>query len=386
MDSESGATRELLEILRLAGAEWSDRAWRGCTVKPSSEKDNLDIQKPAFCYFWEAGDSPVEVAFVRRGRVPARKSRTMLIEIGIGQIRVSIPGRHPLIISDIDPAVSERMVDLIPGDKRSTTGKTHSWHEELGLVSAAMRLIVLSGQAVLEIKDSTGDLAKEPSLGVALHDWFGRTQGSPRKLADAAEKFARKPRQLVRQLKKTTGAGFTEHLNLHRVVLARSLLIRTDYSVVEIARECGFKSREPFIRLFNKSFGWTPLQFRKAWRQISLSGEESPALCRVSGRMDVQWLPDQEPIESSQASEDHPPITLVISNALQELVELSRIGPHGQLLRHEVLDSGRMVVVPETHGGAQWHVRAMDSGRSGLFMTPGSHAGAVISSETLHPK
>lgn len=386
MDSKSGATRELLEILRLAGAEWTDRSWRTCVVKPSSDEGDLGIDKPTFCYFWEAGDSPVEVAFVTHGRVAARKSRTMLIEIGRRLIRVSIPGRKPLVVPDLDPVVSERMAELIPNDTQAAKGSSHPWHDELELVSAAMRLIALSGQAVLGPTNSGNDSAADSSLAADLHDWLGHNPGKPIKLADAAQRFGRNPRPLVRLLKRTTGTGFTEHLNLHRLMLARSLLMRTDRSVVDIARECGFNSREPFIRSFSKAFDWTPLQFRKAWIHASFSGEEAPELCRISGRTDVRWLPDHESDAPAQAAGDHPAITLVVGNALQELVELSKVTSHGQLIRHEILESGRMVVVAETRGGSLWHAQAMDSGRSGYFVTPDSHAEAVIGSDTLGSK
>lgn len=383
MDGHSRAARELLEILRLAGTEWMARPWRTCTVEPSSEADALGIDKPAFCYFWEAGDSPVEVAFVTRGGVPARKSRTLLIEVGMGSIRIAIPGRPPLLIPDLEVGIAARMSGLIPLEKDAAPTTGHPWHDELERVSAAMRLIVLARRAALDILDSADDAPVDSAVARRLHDWFDRTAGSPAQLADAAKLFGRNPRQFIRLLKKTTGTGFTEHLNLHRLMRARSLLMRTDRSVVDIARECGFRSREPFIRSFSKALGWTPLQFRKAWMQASISGEEAPELFRIADRSDVQWLPAGEPEAPSQPAGKPVPITLVVGNALREIVELSEVTPHRRHLRHDLLEHGRMIVIPETHGGTLWHVHAVESRRSAYFQAPDSPARAVISSDTL---
>jgi AraC-like DNA-binding protein len=249
-----------------------------------------------------------------------------------------------------------------------------------------MRLIVLAGRAALDTvepaKDSSGDFA----VVNRLHDWFARNPGSPAHLADAAKQSGKAPRQLVRVLKKTTGTGFAEHLNLHRLMLARFLLMRTDRSVVDIARECGFSSREPFIRSFSKALGWTPLQFRKAWMEASFSSEEAPELFQLAGRSDVQWLPTDESEPPSPSAGKPVPITLVVGNALQEIVELSEVTPHGRHLRHDLLDQGRMVLIPATRGGSIWHVQAMESRRSGYFLAPDSPALAVVSSDPLGGK
>lgn len=60
------------------------------------------------------------------------------------------------------------------------------------------------------------------------------------------------------------GMGITDYIRLQRIRVAKSLLRTTDKSVLQISCEVGIKDVNYFIRLFKKTEGITPLQYRKA--------------------------------------------------------------------------------------------------------------------------
>lgn len=63
--------------------------------------------------------------------------------------------------------------------------------------------------------------------------------------------------------KKECGCTLTEYLNNKRINHSMSLLQKTDKLIYEIAYESGFQEPNYFIRLFKKSTGKTPSQYRK---------------------------------------------------------------------------------------------------------------------------
>lgn len=57
--------------------------------------------------------------------------------------------------------------------------------------------------------------------------------------------------------------GFTQYINLLRVMEAKTLLTETSSSVSQIAMECGFNSLCTFNRAFRKNTKQTPTEYRK---------------------------------------------------------------------------------------------------------------------------
>ena len=249
-----------------------------------------------------------------------------------------------------------------------------------------MRLAALTREAAAAAAGPDRGTKRSPrkdQLVTQLHEWLRPNLEKSVKLGDAAKRFGKSPRQLIRILKETTGAGFAEHLTMHRLTLARALLMRSGQSVMDVARASGFNSREQFIRSFNKAFGWTPLQFRKAWNQAALSDAELAQLCQVSERSPVEWLPVGTVAASPDEDHEGEPHTVVVANALHEIVELFWVTPQGKRARIDVLERGGMVFVNRDNGGSCWIVRSPGSGRERYFRTPDDHALGVITAATM---
>ena len=68
--------------------------------------------------------------------------------------------------------------------------------------------------------------------------------------------------QLNRKVKAVTGYTTTEYILQIRISMAKQLLVKTDYSIGDIAARIGIEDVAYFSSLFKKSTGKTPTAFR----------------------------------------------------------------------------------------------------------------------------
>jgi len=381
--------QDILNVLDAAGPQWAElQAWRVTPIE-SSANGAITVHGPAFIYRWENGLGPVKVSFwtQQEGRIASGPGHLLAIEPGLGTIRLKLPGREPMVIGAVEPAIYQQIGELTAEAQSSVQGQGgERWSRDLIIVSAAMKLAALTREAAATASAPDRGTKRSPrkdQLVTQLHEWLRPNLEKSVKLGDAAKRFDKSPRQLIRILKETTGAGFAEHLTMHRLTLARALLMRSGQSVMEVARASGFNSREQFIRSFNKAFGWTPLQFRKAWNQAALSDAELVQLCQVSERSNVEWLASGSVASSPDEDHEGEPHTVVVANALHDIVELFWVTPQGKRARIDVLERGGMVFVNRDTGGSCWIIRVPVSGKERYFRTPDDHALAVVTAEQM---
>lgn len=79
----------------------------------------------------------------------------------------------------------------------------------------------------------------------------------------AARAVGMSPSHFSHMLTAHTGQSFTKIMTHLRVDRARELLARTDKSLVHIAFECGFSDQSYFSRVFRKTTGATPADYRR---------------------------------------------------------------------------------------------------------------------------
>lgn len=87
---------------------------------------------------------------------------------------------------------------------------------------------------------------------------------TPLKLADLAKVACFSEYHFHRVFRAMTGETVNDFTNRLRLEKAARLLKRTGQSATEIALECGFSSSATFSRAFNKSFGTSPIKYRKS--------------------------------------------------------------------------------------------------------------------------
>ncbi len=78
-----------------------------------------------------------------------------------------------------------------------------------------------------------------------------------------ADKYFLSKYYLSRMFKEITGYTFRDYLILHRLSVAKDMLIHTTNSVTDICFYSGFNNINHFIRIFKKYENHTPVQFRK---------------------------------------------------------------------------------------------------------------------------
>ena len=82
-------------------------------------------------------------------------------------------------------------------------------------------------------------------------------------LAVLAEKFHLNPQYISQLFKSEIGVGFLTYLTNTRLEKAKKLLVSTSLSVAEIAEQCGYGDYRVFSKVFKKTEGITPSQFKR---------------------------------------------------------------------------------------------------------------------------
>ncbi|MEP4076629.1 helix-turn-helix transcriptional regulator [Haloferula sp.] len=381
--------KDSFPLFKSLASGWS--AGRGSAVEPAmgnTVTGGLEASGPGFLYRWDNNHDPVLITFFPEGTYQvAAGEKDNLLFIGAGRDGLSVHhSQLPSHVIKTSCSTFQQQLEEIMSDVRNCKGSELANHRDtLTTISAAQRLIALGHDAHSE--RSNGKKAiKVPAKNrfvAELHEWLALELENSVKLGDAASHFNKSPRQLIRVLKETTNAGFAEHLTMHRLILARTLLMRTDESILEVAKRSGFNSREQFIRSFSKALGWTPLQFRKTWNKTSLSNGDLGSLCQINGRKTVEWQALGQPHTSTTEGSQARPHTLVVANALHEIVELFSIDSAGKPTRAEVLDRGSMAFINRATENSCWLIRTSESSFERFFITPDQHALALVSPEMM---
>lgn len=93
-------------------------------------------------------------------------------------------------------------------------------------------------------------------------------------LSDMAEQFHLSSKYFSKYFKEHFHLTFSEYVGHLRIDRARELLENTDFSVTEIAAQCGFSGISFFIRRFTEANGCSPLK----WRQQHKNAEKHASI------------------------------------------------------------------------------------------------------------
>lgn len=69
----------------------------------------------------------------------------------------------------------------------------------------------------------------------------------------------------TRLFKQYADTSFYKYLNQKRIAHAKNLLVNKDYSVLEVALQCGFSNLSSFLRMFKQLTGCTPTELRRMY-------------------------------------------------------------------------------------------------------------------------
>ena len=95
-------------------------------------------------------------------------------------------------------------------------------------------------------------------------NYIKNNYGSDIKLSEIARLSSVSPEHLSRFLKKETGFGFSEYLTMVRLQKAEQMLkSEKGRSIASIAYECGFNDSNYFSEKFKRSYGVSPMKYKK---------------------------------------------------------------------------------------------------------------------------
>lgn len=85
---------------------------------------------------------------------------------------------------------------------------------------------------------------------------------------DIADEVHLNAQYLMRLFKKEMGVSILEYITDERIKLAKELLIRTDYPINQVADSVGYANYSYFTKIFRRSVGMSPKQYRQSQGQI----------------------------------------------------------------------------------------------------------------------
>ena len=121
----------------------------------------------------------------------------------------------------------------------------------------------LPQKEVQSSKEISEQQIEEISLYIQAH--YGEAQLT---VGAIAEQYGQNISTLSKQFKRWKGYGLLEYINLQRFERAKVLLAAdTDYSIKEVAELVGFYDAQPLNRLFRKTLGMTPGEYKKMTKE-----------------------------------------------------------------------------------------------------------------------
>ena len=95
---------------------------------------------------------------------------------------------------------------------------------------------------------------------------------------------------LSRVFKSAVGVSFQEYLNRARLEHGVESLLYTTKSVAEISEECGFANPSAFNKLFKKTYGCAPTEYKKSLTGRTVPTETGDAIREDAGAKLESWL------------------------------------------------------------------------------------------------
>ena len=93
-------------------------------------------------------------------------------------------------------------------------------------------------------------------------DFISSSYSEPITLEDIASSINLSPSECCKLFKKTMDTSPITYLTMHRINMARSLLLDSSLSITEVALQCGFSSSNYFTITFKKLTGMTPRDYQ----------------------------------------------------------------------------------------------------------------------------
>ncbi len=116
------------------------------------------------------------------------------------------------------------------------------------------------------INKFTSNQTPDSSALQIVADYINSNLNSNITLEDGAKLLSVTPTYFSKLFKKEFGLTFITYITNKKIEIAKSWLEHTDMPILNISLELGFKEANYFCRIFKKSVGITPMEYRKQKR------------------------------------------------------------------------------------------------------------------------
>ena len=112
--------------------------------------------------------------------------------------------------------------------------------------------------------------AKSPVI-IQICEWIKANYYHPFTVSGLAAEFGYQPDYLSNLFKKQTGTTLTQYTNKIRIETSKNLLTNYGLSIKEAAYSCGFPDEKYYMKIFKKTEGITPTQYKTAFFKKSIN-------------------------------------------------------------------------------------------------------------------
>jgi AraC-like DNA-binding protein len=144
-----------------------------------------------------------------------------------------------------------------------TDGGADAWRE-LAIRAQVLKIITLLCKNHSELYDD--NLAENEAILLAVKRAIGHIRAEYQRelsLDEISAQVSVSKYHFAREFHRITGYTIVGYVNLTRCEFAKTLLADSKKSMFQISEECGFSEQSYFARIFRKSVGMTPTEYRK---------------------------------------------------------------------------------------------------------------------------
>lgn len=181
-----------------------------------------------------------------------------------------------------------------PAGRIVTAGGTTSWHDlAIHIISrhcspgealriAKVYLLKWHGEGQLPYASLVRRQSHADSVVRHAEEWLAEHFRQPHAVAAVVAASGIPERSLKRRFRAATGSTFIGHVQNLRIEEAKRLLETGKMSADDISASVGYENFGFFRRLFKRSTGLTPGQYRRMFRPFSIA-DRAPALLQAAG-------------------------------------------------------------------------------------------------------
>jgi len=160
----------------------------------------------------------------------------------------------------LSPVIHKEKIhpDLLYAEQRLT--ELDSSQDNIGLISALVSLALCRIFPVIEL--STLKDVHEGDLTSRLISYIANHYQEDLSLDRLAREFGVSKYKLSRTFSSELGTNFSSCVNSLRISYAEYLLLSTNFSITQIAYDCGFNNQQTFNRVFREQDNCTPKEYR----------------------------------------------------------------------------------------------------------------------------